>query len=118
MEFVKIIAPWLPFLAAAYILVECRYCILVLWHIVKRKIAGQQALALRQQPSSLEGSPPAPAGEVMNHPCQRLLSFPDLAIFSICLACDEEDELDDEKSSERFNNESVNEAFSKLLENL
>lgn len=120
MEIIKIIAPWLPVLVVAYIVIENRHAIAILYRIVKRKITGRQAPALRQQPSALEAASPASAGAasaggVMNHLCQQLLILPALAIFSVCLA-NEEDEFDDEKNSERFDNRVVNEAFSKLLE--
>ncbi|MDR3189519.1 MAG: hypothetical protein LBT94_10165 [Prevotellaceae bacterium] len=113
MEFIKIIAPWLPVLAAIYILIECRYYILALYLIVKKKLTTPALTASKQRIAS-EVTSPAPAKPLINHPCQSLLNCEALMIFSSCLS-NEGEEFDDKKNRVRFDNEQVNNAVSRLL---
>ncbi|MDR0688045.1 MAG: hypothetical protein LBF55_05070 [Prevotellaceae bacterium] len=117
MEFIKFIAPYLPYVVVAYILIECRYVLLLLYLVVKKKIAGWVAHAPidGKHSAATEAAPaPAPVAVGVNHACQNLLQAPALSIFSVCLS-NEEKEFDDEKSRARFDSESVNDTFSELL---
>jgi hypothetical protein len=54
MEFIKLIAPWLPVLVIVYILIECRYFILALFYVIKRKISGHRpSTPLNDEPDAV-----------------------------------------------------------------
>ncbi|MDR0687258.1 MAG: hypothetical protein LBF55_01055, partial [Prevotellaceae bacterium] len=112
MEIIKIIAPWLPVLVAVYILIESRYYMLVLYRIVKKKITGKPASVLSTQVVTLKTT--APARESADHPCQYLLSCFCASIYSVNLG-NEAEKFNDEESNKKFDDNSINEAFPKLL---
>jgi hypothetical protein len=117
MEFIKLIAPYLPYVAVAYILIECRSLLLLLYLVIKKKVAGwiTHAPTDGKHSAATEAAPaPAPVAVRVNLACQSLLAAPALSIFSICLS-NEEKEFDDEKSRARFDNKSVNDTFSEQL---
>jgi septation ring formation regulator EzrA len=116
MEFIKIIAPWLPLFAVVYILVESRYYMLVLYRIIKRKIVARNIPAVSELTLTLESTSSARAKNLEKHFSHYLLNLPALSIFSVCLA-NEDKKFDAEKSRGKFHNQSANDAFSKLLEN-
>jgi hypothetical protein len=88
MEFIKLIAPWLPIPAIVYILIECRYFMLVLFYASKRKMSGHPFSApLNDEPSVVS----ATADQY-----SRLMKCRALLIFNICLSNTKEKYVDAE----------------------
>lgn len=44
MEFIKLIAPYLPLVVVAYMLVDCRYLLLALFELVRKKLIKKKIL--------------------------------------------------------------------------
>ncbi|MDR2679729.1 MAG: hypothetical protein LBC47_02840 [Tannerella sp.] len=110
MEFIMIIAPWLPVLAVVYILIKCRYFILALYYAVKGKVTGRVSVPVSNERPTVAVSP---AAFVNNY--HELMGYAALFIFSICLSNTENKYNDAEQREVRLNDEQMNRAFAELM---
>jgi hypothetical protein len=110
MEFIKIIAPWLPVLAVVYILIKCRYFILALYYAIKRRVTGR----VLSVPVSNEQPAVAVPATTVGSKYHELMGYKTLDIFSICLS-NTETKYKDVEQRVRLNNEQMNKAFAELM---